>query len=284
VARLRKIALVLLALGWFAPDARAQPQQDIRVETIYLPSARLLRDRVYQTLIARPARDGRFPLIVLSHGATYDTYMARGASVRPWSTIAIGFAHRGFTAAFFLRQGYGNSAGELTEGFGTCATPNYVVSAELIANQIEDVVAALTKRDDVDPTRIVLLGSSAGGFGSLALAARPNANPVAVINVSGGRGARPGSTVCAEPRLIDAFGRFGRGVRAPALWLYAENDSFFAPDLVRKLFAAWTGGGGKGELVFTAPFGDDGHFVFSESGRALWQQPIYDFLKRLGLP
>jgi pimeloyl-ACP methyl ester carboxylesterase len=282
VARLRKIVLVVLALGWFAPDARAQ--EDIRVEAVHLPSARLVRDRVYETLIARPAREGRFPLIVLGHGATYDARLARGASVRSWSPIAAGFARQGFVAAFFLRQGYGSSAGELAEGFGSCEAPDYLASAGLIADQIEDVLAALARRDDVDPARIVLLGSSAGGFGALALAARPATTLSAVVNVSGGRGARPGSTVCAEPRLVEAFGRFGRGARAPALWLYAENDSFFRTALAERMFAAWTGAGGKGTLVFTPPFGDDGHFVFSEPGRALWQKPIVEFLKGLGLP
>ena len=282
VARFRNTALAVLALGSFAPDAHAQ--QDVRVETVHLASVRLVRDRVYETLIARPAREERFPLIVLTHGATYDARIARGASVRSWTPIAAGFARQGFVAAFFLRQGYGNSAGELAEGFGTCAAPDYAASANLIADQIEDVVATLKDRDFVDSARIVLLGSSAGGFGALALAARPGAAFAAAINVSGGRGARPGRSVCAEPQLIETFGRFGRGVRAPTLWLYAENDSFFAPDLVRRLFAAWTGAGGKGTLVFTPPFGDDGHFVFSEPGRALWQKPIDDFLKGRGLP
>jgi pimeloyl-ACP methyl ester carboxylesterase len=282
VATLRNLALALLALVWLAPDARAA--EDIRVETVRLASERMVRDAVYEALVARPVRKGRFPLIVLSHGATYDARLARGAEVGSWRLIVEGFARQGFAAALFLRRGYGNSVGELAEGFGTCQAPDYVGSADLIANQIEDAVAALKDRDDVDPARIVLVGSSAGAFGSLALAARRNGAFAGVVNVSGGRGARPGSSVCAEPKLIEAFGHFGGIARAPTLWVYAENDSFFAPDLARKLFTAWRNAGGKAELVFTPSFGTDGHFVFSEAGRSLWQPHIDEFFKALKLP
>jgi dienelactone hydrolase len=274
VAPLRNLAHALIALAWLAPDARAE---GVVTETVRLSG-------VYETMVARPARPGRFPLIVIAHGASGDPGIARSADIAAWFPIAAGFARQGFVAAAFWRQGYGNSTGDLAEGFGSCAAPDYVGSADAIANQIADTVAALKRQDYVDPARVVLLGSSAGGFGSLALAARGDAAIVAVINVSGGRGARPGTSVCAEPRLIAAFGQFGRTARAPTFWLYAENDTFFAPELARRLFAAWTGAGAKGELAFTPPFGVDGHFVFSEAGRKLWQPPIYGFLKMLGLP
>jgi pimeloyl-ACP methyl ester carboxylesterase len=274
VAPLRNLALAVLALAWLAPDARAA---EIVTETLRLSG-------VYEALLARPAGPGRSPLIVVAHGATGDPGIARSAGIAAWSPIAAGFARQGFSAASFLRRGYGGSAGELAEGFGFCATPDYVGSAEKIADQIADVVAALKEQPYVDPTRIVVVGSSAGGFGALAYAARAPEGLVAVVSIAGGRGARPGSSVCAEPKLIEAFGHFGRSARAPTLWLYAENDSFFAPPLVRRLFAAWTGAGAKGELVFTPPFGTDGHFLFAEAGRSLWHTPIDDFFKVLKLP
>jgi hypothetical protein len=82
--------------------------------------------------------------------------------------------------------------------------------------------------------------------------------------------------------LVVAAGRYGSTARIPTLWLYAANDSFFAPDLARKMFDAFVRAGGRAEFVALPAFGSDGHQLFSAAGgRALWQPPIEKFLDAL---
>jgi dienelactone hydrolase len=105
----------------------------------------------------------------------------------------------------------------------------------------------------------------------------------AVINFAGGRGGgHPKVGNCAPQRLVAAAARYGATARIPTLWLYAANDSFFAPDLARKMSDAFIRAGGRAEYVPLPAFGSDGHRVFGAAdGRALWQRPVETFLDTL---
>jgi hypothetical protein len=82
--------------------------------------------------------------------------------------------------------------------------------------------------------------------------------------------------------LVAAAARYGATARIPTLWLYAANDSFFAPDLARKMSDAFIRAGGRAEYVPLPAFGSDGHRVFGAAdGRALWQRPVETFLDTL---
>jgi dienelactone hydrolase len=58
----------------------------------------------------------------------------------------------------------------------------------------------------VDPERLVLLGQSAGGGGSLALASRAPAGVVAVVNFAGGRGSPKDGENCSPDALVRVAG------------------------------------------------------------------------------
>jgi hypothetical protein len=53
--------------------------------------------------------------------------------------------------------------------------------------------------------------------------------------------------------------------------------------LARRLHAAFTGAGGRAELVMLPPFGEDGHKLFSTKGAPLWTAQLDAFLAREGL-
>ncbi|MCC7276449.1 MAG: dienelactone hydrolase, partial [Alphaproteobacteria bacterium] len=106
---------------------------------------------------------------------------------------------------------------------------------------------------------------------------------VGVISFAGGRGSRGPNDVCQPDRLVQAVAAFGRTARAPALWIYAENDLFFGPELSRAMHAAYTAGGAPAEFHLLPPFGDDGHLLYGRAPDRWW--PLADaFLRRLGLP
>jgi hypothetical protein len=55
---------------------------------------------------------------------------------------------------------------------------------------------------------------------------------------------------------IDAAGRFGLTATTPMLWIYTENDRYFAPALARSLYDAFTRNGGKAEFEQVGPYDD----------------------------
>jgi len=140
----------------------------------------------------------------------------------------------------------------------------------------------MESRADVSTNGMIAVGISAGGFASLALAANAPPGLVAAINFAGGRGSRADDDVCDEEALIQAFAAFGRTSRIPTLWIYAENDKFFGPDRARRMHAAFTGTGGRAQLIDAPAFGDDGHTLFSR-GIPLWTPMVDRFLREHNL-
>ena len=235
-----------------------------------------------EAIVARPATAGRFPLVVISHGSPRRISEAKNRNLDWADWIADDFARRGWAAATVLRRGYGASEGAVADSYGTCNDPDYRAGGLAIAQDIVQAVSYFQKQPYVDPARVLLLGVSAGGFGSIAAASLAPAALVAVVNFAGGRGSVSADVVCKPDALIDAYGAFGRTVRVPSLWIYSENDHFFGPDLARRMFAAFRNSGAPAELIIAPPYGRDGHDLIF--GQPLWRDAVYDFLKRNHLP
>jgi hypothetical protein len=78
------------------------------------------------------------------------------------------------------------------------------------------------------------------------------------------------------------MGQFGRTTKAPTLWIYTENDSYFSVPMIQEMHAVFRKRGGNAELVLLPPFGTDGHLLFSR-GNKLWSPLVEGFIDRLGL-
>src|SRR5262245_5590086 len=233
-------------------------------------------------LVARPAGTGRFPLVIISHGSPRVAADAKSKSADWADQIANDFARRGYVVATVLRRGYGHSGGTVSEGYGSCKDPNYRAAGIATAQDILQAMRHFQNRPYVDPGRVVLVGVSAGGFGSIAAASLAPTGLVAVVNFAGGRGSPSPNVVCSPDDLINAYEAYGKTVRVPSLWIYAQNDQFFGPDLARRMFAAFRNSGAPAELIIAPPYGEDGHStIFAQ---AMWRDAVYDFLKRNHLP
>lgn len=99
-----------------------------------------------------PAADGRFPLIVISHGA--------GGNGRQFGWIASRLAAAGFIVA--APNHPGSTSGN--------ASPREAVKLWNRPADVSAVLTALASRPNVDSTRIGVLGFSAGGYTALAVA------------------------------------------------------------------------------------------------------------------
>jgi hypothetical protein len=52
------------------------------------------------------------------------------------------------------------------------------------------------------------------------------------------------------------------------LWIYSENDTYFGPDLAKRMHEAFTATGGNAEFQMLPPFGSDGHLIDAPEGRS----------------
>jgi dienelactone hydrolase len=238
---------------------------------------------VLEALFVRPSEPGRYPLALLAYGSP------RSGADRPNMTPlamlpqALEFARRGWAAVIVMRRGYGSSDGDWAESYGSCDNANYLAAGTAGAADLKTTLEFVAHRPDVDPSHMIAIGVSAGGFATVALAADPPQGLVAAISFAGGRGSLESDHVCRPDRLIEAFRTFGRSSRVPMLWVYAENDHFFGPALARQFKAAFVEDGGHVDFVAAPAYGNDGHGLFSPLGIPQWTPYVDAFLRQQNL-
>jgi dienelactone hydrolase len=239
----------------------------------------------HQMLWVRPPGAGPFPLVVITHGtarrdAEERPDVARRA-LRPHTYIGIAeeMARRGWAVAVLMRRGYGLSGGAYAESTGPCRSANFEKAGNATADDVEAAIKALSRMAFVDARQIVAIGQSAGGLGVLALAGRAVPGLKGVVSFAGGRGSRDPKVDCREDRLVEAYGAFGKRARVPSVWIYAEGDSLFRPDLVRRLHQSYIDNGGRAQLHILSGVEGDGHYVFRRRYINLWRDPLDAFLR-----
>src|SRR6202046_509287 len=278
--KFRLLTLLLFALQAFALSASGQDlvERELRIPA---PDA---GKKGLEAVMVRPNEPGPHPLALINHGAPRTASDRRKMSPSDMLPQAREFARRGWTTVVLMRRGYGDSGGGFAEDGHVCGrSPDYYASGVQSANDLRAAIAYLSKLPEVDPTRIISVGRSAGGFATVALTAKPPAGLVAAISFAGGRGSPAKDEVCNSGDLIEAFRRFGKTSRVPMLWVYAQNDHFFSPQLAAEFYRAFTSAGGRAQFVSAAPFGTDGHRLFSEAGSSIWAPMVDAFLRKENL-
>ena len=271
--------------GWLA-GARAS---EITERVVKVP---VKIEDTYRKVIAREItvsvfqETGRnsYPLMILSHGRPANDSGRHSFGRARYSEASKHFAALGYSVWVPTRIGYGVSGSdEDPENSGPCASKLYPPAYAAAVEQVLQVLDYAKRQPEIDASRIVSVGQSFGGATSIALAARNPAGLVAAINFAGGGGGdpstRPGEP-CEPHRLAEMFGGYGKGARVPTLWIYAENDRYFAPRHVKSWHAAFRSQGGRGELVLVPPFGEDGHLLFTR-GMTVWHPIVGGFLREV---
>jgi len=271
------IARLAFAIAATLVLAGAAGAQTIAREELRIPMSGA-GSRGLEAILIKPGATGRYPLVLLAHGSPREPSQRRKMSPTALLPQATEFARRGFAAAIVMRRGYGDSGGEFAESLGPCDDPDYIKAGNASAADLRAAIAHLAMRADIDKSRIMSVGQSAGGLATVALTADPPTGLVAAINFAGGRGSRADDEVCREGRLVEAMRSFGQRSRVPMLWIYAENDRYFGPALARRMRDAFADAGGRLQFVQAPPFGRDGHALFS-SGIALWMPTVDKFLQ-----
>jgi dienelactone hydrolase len=273
-----RMFLTLLALV-VAAETWAQPREQV----VRIPAA----DGVSMiATVMRPLGEGKRPLIVINHGSPNS--FQRLTMERPhYPSLSSWFMSRGYVVVLPLRRGYGETGGTWAEDYVSCETPDYYNAGVQGASDIKAAIDFMRRQPYILADRTIVLGESAGGWATLALSSQNPAGVSGMINFAGGRGGQQrladGSVGnCTPATLVTAAGRYGATARVPMLWIYAANDSFFAPTLARRMFDAYNAAGGKGTYRPLGAFGSDGHNLpISDSGVSMWQGPISEFLATL---
>ncbi|MEH2492996.1 alpha/beta hydrolase family protein [Bradyrhizobium sp. AZCC 2230] len=242
-----------------------------------------------ETMILRPDRPGRFPLVLLVHGtnpAAGQAFRVAAERQSPADLLnpAVAFAQHGYAVASIMRRGFGHSDGPFAETLsGTCDDRDYLAVARIAAEDVTGALAALRGEPWVEPDQVVLMGHSTGGIAVTAVAADNPAGVVGVLNFEGAHGSVPGRT-CSPDHLVADAGIFGRTARVPALWVYSENDRSAPPALGRRMFDTYVASGAPAQLQVLPPFGVDGHAVVPMGPADFWWPAVESFLNQLLLP
>lgn len=254
---------------------------------VLLPVSIAGNDVKLDSYVVRPDRPGRFPPVIMLHGTpsegeAFVNQLARRTPIN-FSAAAVALAQRGYATLAIMRRGYGLSGGGFSERLQTPC--DYLPAVRVAGDDIIAAIAAIRSEPWVDPDHILLLGHSTGGLAALAVAERNPSGVVGVLNFDGGyhASAKPGEP-CGPDRLVSTVAAFGRSARVPALWLYAENDPLYGPDLAHQMLAAYAAGGAPARLQVLPPFGTDGHDLIIRAAAGTWLPVVEPFLAELGLP
>lgn len=275
-ARLAMFLLTAL-VAWSSGPALAQAPASEALVSIPV------RGQDISIRICRPEGRDTAPLVVVNHGSPPKPEKRPGMAPTACShEVAAWFQRRGYVVAFPLRRGYGANGGAWAENYGRCDSPDFVRGGLETAADIDAAVRHLHSLAYVRPEGTIVVGQSAGGWGTVALASRTPETVAAFVNFAGGRGGWAqgrANTNCAPSALVRSAGHYGASARAPMLWIYTENDTFFAPDLSKAMHGAFVAAGGKAEFALLPAFGNDGHgLFFARNGSRIWGPLVEPFL------
>jgi dienelactone hydrolase len=221
-------------------------------------------------------------LVVINHGTDEMTRVSVAMPVYYW--LSRWFVDRGYIVVVPQRRGHGATGGDLAEAVGTCETADHYNSGQIAADDIAATIDYMIKQPFVAARDVIVVGISTGGWASLALSARNLPSVASVVNFAGGRGGHAygrANAICNYQGLLAAARQFGKTARQPSIWLYSENDSYFAPEVARALAREWQDGGGNAQVHIFAAQKEDGHAIADDRADwDLWGDALEDFLDR----
>jgi dienelactone hydrolase len=278
----------LLAAFWAQPvgaESALGPQgvekEPYRAQAWLVPSSDSATPA--HAVLFRPAGEGPFPLVVIAHASTQNV-LHRAIMPQPeYRPLASFLVARGFAVLVPERSGHGATGGKYLEDQRGCDEADYAHSGRATAEQILSALSFMRSQTFIRRDGTVIIGHSAGGWGALALADADPAEVATIIAIAPGRGGHANdfpNQICAPHTLIAAAGEFGHGARIPVTWLVSANDSYYSPEVSKRLSDAFRSGGGKVAFRVLPPYKSEGHWmVETESGVKLAASELERALK-----
>lgn len=273
-----RIFAVMFMLQAFTSSCSAESlDAALNEQVIRVPVKAGLWNVDLETTVFKPPGSGPFPLLVMNHGkARGNTHLQQRAR---YLVISREFVKRGYAVVIPMRRGFAGSGGNYVES--AC---NISGNGDTQADDVQGILEYLVAQPWVDANRIVIAGQSHGGLTAIAFGTRRFPGVRGLINFAGGLRKDQGNCQWKQS-LVHAFANYGAKSNLPSIWFYGENDSYFGPELVKQMYAAYTEAGGKAALVAYGPFREDAHSMSSHrDGVQIWLPPVEKFLQEIGLP
>lgn len=259
------------------PDQMVASSRE-RVILIDAPSGKL------EISLLTPPGPGPFPLVIFNHGdidmdSAYIRHQLRYRDL----VVSAPFIERGFAVAMPARPGIGRSSGRYYRSFGA-NDADATYKPRHHSQVIEAVLTGLRNEHDLDLNRVLLSGQSAGGYAVMYANTLALPGVRGIINFSGGRTNNISSSEAPSfenSMMIRGWTEIGKIARTPVLLVFAENDSRYSANTIRKSAQAFTDAGGDAQLLLLPAQPRDGHFVYHSP--ALWSPALDTFLARLDL-
>ncbi len=232
---MRPFHLVLATLALLVSALGTVRAQDLVEGSLRIPMPEA-GSKGLEAFMVRPNDTSRHPLALMTHGTPREASKRGEITALAFVPQAREFARRGWTTVIVVRRGYGASGGRYAEDGRACSShPDYYDEGKASAQDLRFSIAYLSTLPQVDASRIISVGVSAGGFANVALTANPPPGLVAAISFAGGRGSRKPDEVCNPGDLVSTFGQFGKTSRVPMLWVYARMTTSSAAGIERLL-------------------------------------------------
>jgi dienelactone hydrolase len=287
--------LFCLTLVLFPITVLADP-----VETSLVKIPIVIENTTYQldAKVYKPAGNGPFTLIVLTHGTSRTTDDNSKDNVDTYfKNQSTYFASNGYAVLFVLRRGFGTSTAPYAESallsdekmprtrfekrnFIKDEKRDYTHAGLEAAKDLSTAITFAKSLPYIDSKRIILMGQSTGGHSVIATGSLNIDGVIGIVNFAGGRGSYEPDRVSDEESLIASMGYYGKTSHVPTLWLYALNDHYFRPVLAHSMFKSYTDNGGQATFIDLPAFGDDGHKSFT-GNRKVWAPYVNEFLQNL---
>ena len=273
---------LVLVVGWVGIAAAQQPPGPVgspegpwRMQIHWVPLDLGGIRYLLQARVCRPQGETPARVVVIAHGSPPVESVRPGMTpVSCDSEAARWFLDRGFVVIAAMRRGYGATGGYWAEAIGKCPDVDYARAGLETARDIAATVDYAATLPFAKPQGMVLVGQSAGGWGAIAYNATPHPRVTAIVSMAGGRGGHQNHTPnsnCRPDLLAAAAGQLARGATTPMLWVYSDNDSYFAPAIAAAMYEAYSRNGGKAEFERPGPFSNDGHrLFFGWGGSQIW--------------
>lgn len=230
-------------------------------EPVFVPVANQAGgiDAQLETYVYLPAAAGKRPVVILNHGSS-------GGQPRQhvdWTKEAAYFTSRGYLVVAPMRRGRGKSSGvSLESEEKNCDLASWEPGLASALSDLDAVMQYVQALPRADARRITLVGVSAGGFLSIAYAAkgRHRESVSSVVNFVGGWvGQRQDQ--CPQDFNEVSFAKFGALAKVPTLWLYGRNDFFYTDESIQAYARAYRQAGGNIQFHLIDGVPKNGHWL-----------------------
>lgn len=265
---------LLLPTGAWAADP-VMLSRALHEEVLMIPGAH--SSVQLETTIFKPDGPGPFPIVIMNHGKAPGNSAFQPRS--RYLVIAREFLERGYAVVIPMRQGFAASGGAYID-----AGCNIESNGRVQADDVQAALDYTLRQPWADAEHVLIMGQSHGGLSTMAFGARNPAHVRALVNFAGGL--RKELLSCQWMHsLVSAFESYGETTKLPSLWFYGANDSYFPPELVQRMYAAYTSHHADAKLIAYGPFKRDSHGMSSSiDGVPIWWPETEALLKRVGMP